>query len=189
MTGHAELEALAFVLRIAVAGILIFAGFSKVRDISGFEQALRGYEALPRWAVAIVARGLPPLEIAGGVALAAGLATRYVALSVGALFLSFVVWLTIALLRGLDVDCGCFSSTTPSRLTWWSVGRALALALVAAFVAFPETLLGVDVLLGSSNAVQVDLDSLVPAFVLVTSVGLLSAVLAAALALRREARL
>jgi uncharacterized membrane protein YphA (DoxX/SURF4 family) len=58
----------------------------------------------------IVGAAQPFLEIALGLLLLAGLATRLVAGISAALLLVFIAGIISAWARGLQIDCGCFSS-------------------------------------------------------------------------------
>ena len=70
--------------------------------------AVRAYELLPTSLVTIVGWGLPFAEIALGLLLLAGIATRVVAAATAMLLLIFILAVVSAAARGLSIDCGCF---------------------------------------------------------------------------------
>ena len=64
-----------------------------------------------------------------------GLGIPIVAATFAVLLGLFAVAISINLVRGRDIDCGCFSTVTPSKITYWHVVRNLALASGAVIVA------------------------------------------------------
>ena len=70
---------------------------------------------------------LPWWEIGAGTLLLLGWWTRAAALLAAALFSAFGVAVTVALIRGLDIDCGCFGTGAGARVG----GQTLALDLLA----------------------------------------------------------
>jgi uncharacterized membrane protein YphA (DoxX/SURF4 family) len=96
------------VARLALAAVWLVSGTLKALDPDTTYVAVRAYDVLPRAGVAVVAAVLPWLEIALGVALLVGVATRLVAALSAGLLLVFVAGVTQAWARGLSIDCGCF---------------------------------------------------------------------------------
>lgn len=116
------------VLRIALGGIFLYAGTTKVVNPQAFADSIATFKMLPPQLINIVALGLPPFEILLGLMLLSGLKTRAASLAVAGLAIIFGLALGQALIRGLAVDCGCFGSGGPSALkTWISFGRAFLL--------------------------------------------------------------
>jgi len=95
-------------LRLVLAGVLAVAGASKLPDPAASVRAVRAYDLLPEAVVPAVGYGLPLLEIAVAVLLAAGLLTRWAALVTALLMTAFVIGIAAAWARGLQIDCGCF---------------------------------------------------------------------------------
>jgi uncharacterized membrane protein YphA (DoxX/SURF4 family) len=96
------------VARLGLAAVFLVSGVLKAVDPDTTYVAVRGYDVLPKAGVALVAAVLPWLEIAVGLLLVAGVATRVVATIAAALLLVFVAGVTQAWARGLSIDCGCF---------------------------------------------------------------------------------
>ncbi len=105
----------ALVLRVVVGVLWIYAGISKVGDAAGSVRAVRAYQVLPEFLVKGLGYGLPYVEIALGVLLIAGLATRLVAVVSALLFLVYIVGIAQASARGLQIDCGCFGGGGPLK--------------------------------------------------------------------------
>jgi Methylamine utilisation protein MauE len=113
----------AFVLLLAVSSI------TKLDDISGFEAVVASYRSLPAVLIPSAAMLLALAELALATALVVGpmFATRLnasrawlvvPASALVALHLVYLLWLTIAYLRGLAIpNCGCFGVYWPRPLT------------------------------------------------------------------------
>lgn len=77
-------------------------------DPQGSVVAVRAYRLLPNSLVTIVGWGLPFAEIALGLLLLAGIATRVVAAAMATLLIIFILAVVSVAARGLSIDCGCF---------------------------------------------------------------------------------
>jgi putative oxidoreductase len=143
--------------RIILAGILIYAGYSKLfspnlmlhsfftfkfsvtANISNFGQQVRSYQMLSEPGISFVSHFLPPVEMALGLLLLLGWRLRVWASLVSLLLLGFLTIVVRAYLLGLQIDCGCFGK--PEPLTGWTIirdGSFLLLALLMTFFAFQE---------------------------------------------------
>ena len=94
--------------RLGLAAVFLVSGVLKAVDPDATYVAVRAYDVLPRAGVALVAGVLPWLEIALGLLLLAGVATRAAAAVGAGLMLVFIAGVTQAWARGLSIDCGCF---------------------------------------------------------------------------------
>ena len=100
----------------------------KVSDPAGFAEALYNYHLLPGWMINPVAIILPWVEVVIGVSLLVGICTQGGALLGSGLLGIFACALAINLARGLDIACGCFSTSTSAEpITWLYLVRDLAL--------------------------------------------------------------
>lgn len=120
------------------AGLLLGAGWHKLRAPAAFRRALAGYELLPAFGLPVAARLLPLLEIALGAALLFP-ATRPTAAALAcALFLLYALAMGVNLLRGRrGMDCGCSFGARAGGLTAFMPLRNLLFALTAALAAAP----------------------------------------------------
>ena len=91
-----------------LGGVFLVAGVLKAIDPQASVAAVRAYQLLPAWIVTIVGWGLPFAEIALGLLLLAGIATRAVAVGAAMLLVIFIAGVASAAARGLSIDCGCF---------------------------------------------------------------------------------
>ncbi len=97
-------------LRLALAGIFIYAGTAKLLDPQIFLFAVRTFDLLPDPWAAWFAMTLPWLEILAGIALLTPWACLGGATVIAGLLVGFIAALTSAMMRQLEVSCGCFGS-------------------------------------------------------------------------------
>ncbi len=94
--------------RLFSGGIFIYAGYSKLENSLQFASAVEAYQLLPPHLITWVVKILPWLEIVLGAALFVGITIRYTAGFAGVLLAFFTVITSVAFLRGIESDCGCF---------------------------------------------------------------------------------
>jgi uncharacterized membrane protein YphA (DoxX/SURF4 family) len=97
-------------IRLILAAVFIVAGSVKIADPQGFATNIDNYRILPYPLVTVTAIVLPWLEVLLGVALLVGIWIRGASLWVVILNAIFLVAISSALIRGLDIECGCFST-------------------------------------------------------------------------------
>ena len=120
-------------LRLGLAALFLTAVATKLPDVRGFADELANYRLLPAALVPAAAVWVIGLELVAGVLLLLGrTGWRGAALVVTALLVVFVLGIGQALLRGIDLRCGCFGEPEPA--SWWTVGRDLAMLAAAALV-------------------------------------------------------
>jgi uncharacterized membrane protein YphA (DoxX/SURF4 family) len=133
--------------RLGLAGVFLISGVLKALDPDTTYVAVHAYDVLPRAGVALVAGVLPWLEIALGLVLLAGVATRAAAAVGAALMLVFIAGVTQAWVRGLSIDCGCFGgggAVDPDKTTYGSeLLRDGGFLLLAAWLVVRPRTLGV----------------------------------------------
>jgi putative oxidoreductase len=121
--------------RLGTAAILIVAALAKLRDPQALAQDIANYRVLPAALVPAAATALPGVELVLGAALALGWWTRAAGVAATALLGVFTIAIGTALLRGIDIECGCFGGQGHPA-TWWTFARDVGFALAAACVAW-----------------------------------------------------
>jgi len=149
---------LALVARLGLAAVWLYAGGSKVDDLAASGRAVVAYHLLPYDVAVVVGAALPFVELALGVLLLVGFATRVAALSSAGLLGVFTFGVAAAWARGLRIDCGCFGgggevAAGKSPSYGWELARDVALLAVALFLAVrPHSRLAVDtVVMGAED--------------------------------------
>ncbi len=107
------------VLRVALAGIFIYASWEKILKPDDFASIINGYRILPQPVILLVAIWLPWTELLAGLALLVGIWSRAVGLLLSFLTFIFIVSLVQAMARGIDIQCGCFSLDPEAAARNW----------------------------------------------------------------------
>lgn len=103
------------VLRLIVGGVFIWASVDKLMNQEEFSRAIYNYKFLPESLINIFAIMLPYLELFCGILLIFGIFKGGSSLIITLMLLMFIIALSQAYLRGLDISCGCFSLETVSQ--------------------------------------------------------------------------
>ncbi|MEU4694250.1 MauE/DoxX family redox-associated membrane protein [Actinoplanes sp. NPDC023714] len=96
--------------RLGLAAVWLVAGGLKVGDLAASARAVNAYQLMSYDTAKIVGAAQPFLEIVLGLLLLAGLATRLTAAISAVLLVVFIAGIVSAWARGLQIDCGCFST-------------------------------------------------------------------------------
>ncbi|WP_242345715.1 DoxX family protein [Anaeromyxobacter terrae] len=119
--------------RIGLGGTFLYAAGTKLPDMAAFAETLANYRLVPPSLVPVAAAAVIGVELALGLLLVTGRLARGAALVATGLLAVFTLGLSQALLRGIDLRCGCFGGNESA--TWLTVLRdagmlAVALALL-----------------------------------------------------------
>jgi len=121
-------------IRLLIGGLFLYAGLPKVLDTMGFAASIYNYKLFPSPIIGLTAAFIPWVEVLAGLALILGLKIRGASLIISLLFVVFVALAAISAIRGLDIDCGCFSGVE-RKANWLAIFEDLAL-LGCAFIIF-----------------------------------------------------
>jgi len=123
-------------LRWALAGTFAYAGASKLSSVGAFAVAVQAYQLVPVSWVGAVAWGLPFYEIlCAGLVLAPGRLRRVGLAGMALMALAFSGAISMALARGLVIDCGCFGGSEASETgLWWALVRAVLLLAISVWL-------------------------------------------------------
>ena len=145
---------------LILGGFFVRAGVTKMMEPLAFTDSIASFKILPMILINPLALSLPPLEVLTGLILIGTIGARRLLTAQGAMnraptspsgdgsytrrlqrlgafsviILCSIFCLAIlsALLRGINVDCGCFGSGKPSVFkTWLALGRDIPLLAAA----------------------------------------------------------
>jgi putative oxidoreductase len=127
-------RALSLALRLGLGALFVVAGALKLRDPAAFATAIANYQLFPQHA-ALLAATLPALEILLGLAvvIAPSPWRAPAAIGMALLLVMFTVAASSALLRHIDIACGCFGSES-GTIDALTLARDLALVGAAIVV-------------------------------------------------------
>jgi uncharacterized membrane protein YphA (DoxX/SURF4 family) len=126
------------VARIFCGFVFVYASLDKLGEAVLFAKIIAAYQILPETIVPTAAVVIPWLEFFSGMALIAGYRWRGASLVYCGLMTGYTFGLGINLLRGVAMSCGCFSMLDSEPVTWWTVGRDMALLVPGLFVLICE---------------------------------------------------
>lgn len=136
-TGRLLKKPLALWVRLTLGVVFLVASADKIYDPAAFSQAVHNYQILPDFLINLAALILPWLELLLGALLALGWWLPGAVVLTNALLLTFFGALIFNLARGLDVHCGCFSSSaTGDPSTAWYLIRDAVFLLMGGYLFF-----------------------------------------------------
>ena len=124
------------VARLTLAGIFIYASLDKIAHPAAFAKDVYNYQILPDALINLTALVLPWLELFLGLCLLVGIWLPGAVLTVNGLMVVFLAALVFNLARGLDINCGCFStgSEAPAMSAGWYLLRDVGFFAVGVFL-------------------------------------------------------
>ncbi len=99
---------ISFIFRIIVGGIFLLAGLAKISDPVRFLITLRYFQSSPEIINPFLAIYVPWLEFILGLFIILGILHRTSSLMLGCLNAMFTLAILSLIIRGIEVDCGCF---------------------------------------------------------------------------------
>jgi uncharacterized membrane protein YphA (DoxX/SURF4 family) len=121
---------------LVLGAVFVYASLDKIVHPDRFADIVHDYQMLPPLLINAFALAMPWVEMTAGAALIVGVWRRGAGLLATALSFAFLIALTQAAIRGLNIECGCFdvSGASHSRAGWGLVVRDVPLLLGAALV-------------------------------------------------------
>jgi uncharacterized membrane protein YphA (DoxX/SURF4 family) len=149
-TGWREPSAIvALLCRLATGVIFVYASLDKLAHPGAFAEMVHNYRLVPLALLNSFALLLPAVEVTVGIALLVGILRRGAALLATLMMLAFTVAVVAALIRGLDISCGCFSTENGHTIeTGLLIRDLLMLAMAAIPLVSPHPGWGLGDLLG-----------------------------------------
>ena len=93
----------------------IYASYHKIIAPEDFAKIIYGYDLFPQDLINLIAIILPFLELVSGLFLILGIYPRSAVLIVNGMLFTFIIVLSVNLIRGHQFDCGCFSAKSTAQ--------------------------------------------------------------------------
>ena len=123
--------------------MFVYASIDKISSPTYFAGTIQNYQIIPEFLLNIVAITLPWLELICGVLILAGVWHRSAAFITSLLMIIFIIAILSAILRGLDIECGCFGSGTSAD--WMRIIEDLFLLVISLQIVFyPKSTLALE---------------------------------------------
>ncbi|PKN54023.1 MAG: DoxX family protein [Deltaproteobacteria bacterium HGW-Deltaproteobacteria-14] len=150
--GHAWLGLAA---RVYLGVVFLMACVHKIAHPEVFALDIAAYDFLPTELVNLLAITLPWVELVAGVMIIVGIRARAAALLIAVMLVAFIIPLAVALVRGLDLSCGCFAPGVGEEdpISGWTLVRDGSWLVLCLYVLLLDRApLGLDYLLGRRRA-------------------------------------
>lgn len=128
-------KVLLILFRLLTGGAFIYAAVLKIADPMGFAQDVLNYRVVGPTLAFPVAVFLPWVELFAGLSLISGVVEKGGALVASILYAGFIGLVLSVIVRGLDVDCGCFGSLS-SKADWRLVAQDAVLLAMSLAILF-----------------------------------------------------
>lgn len=122
------------ILRAGLGALFLYAGIIKIINPAAFAGSVANYQVLSYAGNYLVAVILPWIEVICGALLVTGWRARSAAALVALMNAFFIVLLFSTVVRGLDIDCGCFKQGGEKTSAWTAIFRDTMLLVAAVFV-------------------------------------------------------
>ncbi len=129
------------VLGVTLGAVFLYAAHAKILDPRPLVTIIWNYRVLPAGPIDLMAIYMPWMELLVGIGLVTGFKRRAAALCSSGLLVAFIVALGINAVRGVNVACGCFSTSAEDvNNAWLLMLRDLPMLLAAlVMLVFPPT--------------------------------------------------
>lgn len=123
--------------RIVLGIVFIWASIDKILHPAAFAESIYAYQLLPESWISALAITLPWLEIVLGCLLVLGIWLPGAVALVNLLLAAFLAALVFNMARGLDVDCGCFSTGAKGGGSMWTyLMRDLVFLVISGYLLY-----------------------------------------------------
>ncbi|MFQ5905416.1 MAG: MauE/DoxX family redox-associated membrane protein [bacterium] len=102
--------------RLVVGVVFISASIYKIAEPELFAKSITYYKVLPTGLVNIMAIVMPWLELFAGTMLIFGIFSKSNAFIIAIMLIIFVIAISQALIRGIDISCGCFRPESEEKI-------------------------------------------------------------------------
>jgi putative oxidoreductase len=132
-------------VQLALGAIFIAAALPKITDPPSFAHMIYNYRILPGGLINISALVMPWVELLAGLALVIGVWKRPARWIIAAMLVTFIIAISINLVRNNAIDCGCFDVSAAGKTheeqiadMWFVIVRDLGMLLMVAQLAWAE---------------------------------------------------
>jgi uncharacterized membrane protein YphA (DoxX/SURF4 family) len=123
-----------FALRIFLGAMFLYSSIHKIANPGEFAIAIRSYELLPVGLTNLFALLIAWSEVLAGIMLILGVMTKKAAGAILLMLTMFTVAVLATMIKGLVIDCGCFSTGGNQSTSFPLVIRNLFLIAAAVMV-------------------------------------------------------
>ncbi len=126
------------IARLVLGGVFLVAAIDKIAVPDAFAKSINNYHIVPTYLVNFSALLLPWLELLCSIFLIVGVRVKAAAFLTSGMLVVFIVAIISAMIRGLDINCGCFSQAgvAPTKVGWGKVFEDIGLLVAGIIILF-----------------------------------------------------
>ena len=118
-------------LRVVLGCVFVFASIDKVADPPAFAASIVNYKLVSGQLALAVATVLPWVELLAGFGLICGVFVRGSGMLTMIMLITFTALVSSAMIRGLDISCGCFTQDpAATKIGWQKLGENTLLVFI-----------------------------------------------------------
>jgi uncharacterized membrane protein YphA (DoxX/SURF4 family) len=130
------------ITRIYLALVFILSGLDKISNLSAFATSIENYDILPIQLINLIAIVIPWIEVITGALLLLGFYIKENSIIIGSLLGVFTLAVLSAVLRNLDIDCGCQGTFDGQKVGILKIIENVSLIIVSILsIKFPKQVL------------------------------------------------
>lgn len=127
-------------LRLILGFVFIYAGIEKTIDPGAFANSISNYKLIPELLINLISITLPWIELITGILLIFGVSVKENAMILSGLLALFIIMISISLMRGLSIECGCFGTVGGAQIGMYKIiENILLLAIGGHLVKYDST--------------------------------------------------
>ncbi len=128
--------------RIYLALVFILSGLDKISNLAAFATSIENYDILPIHIINLIAIVIPWIEVITGGLLLLGFYIKENSIIIATLLTVFTLALLSAVLRNLDIDCGCQGTFDGQKVGMLKIIENVSLIIVSILsIKFPSQVL------------------------------------------------
>ncbi len=116
--------------RIIIALVFIFAGIEKISNPESFAVSIENYRLFPIFSINIFALIVPWIEVFAGVLLLFNSYVKESSFLINSLLVFFIAIIIVAIIRGLDIECGCFGTMDAQKAGFSKIAENITLLIL-----------------------------------------------------------
>ena len=123
------------IIRLLIGAIFVYSAVPHILNSMGLASSIYNYRLFPSPIIGLSAAFIPWITLLSGLALILGVKVRAASLIISASLVIFISLAVISMIRGLDIDCGCFVGII-RKANWIAVSEDFLLLLGSLFTFF-----------------------------------------------------
>jgi putative oxidoreductase len=126
---------LQLVIRLIIGAVFIYSALPHIFNTMGLASSIYNYRLFSAPIIGLSAAFIPWVSLLAGLALILGVKVRAASFIVSGLLVIFISLAVISVMRGLDIDCGCFNGIA-RRTNWLTIFEDIGMLAGALFIFF-----------------------------------------------------